>query len=671
MSDSHRDALIADIRQVERYVKAAELPEKPEAIAKQTPSVDRVLHTVRLEARKPRIGIVGKFDSGKSRLINTLIGQEVLPTGYQPETSVICLVRHNSDRPDWMKENPEAMNQNVFGMKAEARFEGGSKKFDFDDLEDKDYFKSFCCMSGGFDVLKDFGTHCGRGAVDAVNQNLFAALVYVDAPLLMNCDILDFPGYSNSEKDSQKAEFASENKWLNILVYTSISIGFMDSEALAFLKAQLGNLKNIDSEGFAPLHNIFVVATRSNLVSSTELAEILEKGGARTYDYLKEKLSELWKNGVSQDDFCERFFTFDAEQIAHRREFERDLNELVEKRYPSLQRSRVDSAFVAAKGKAIADLENRSDHIDGLLNDVGSKVKELKILENLAPERKADRDSKAERVRLKIRKSKEETRSFIRTDLKKKCSEQAIERFIRDKRYTQKEAQQECGAYLVNKLQTRLEKLLSTKARELAVDIDQYHEAFNNNDGALSVDSLFDSRAAFLSGVAGAGTYGALSVWASTVAAGSNLGAYILTAKVVSALSAMGISVGGTAAATALVAALGGPVTIIAGLAMAAMAIVWTIFGKSWQERLASQLATKISDEGIVEKFADSAEEYWDCTRKTFDKGADAAEYEYCEHMDRLRKEIKNADPQSLEEQKIYITAVRKIIKGLPWHRSR
>ena len=671
INSSTRDALSADIRLVEKYVEVADLPEQPEALSKQFPSIDDLLHHVRHLVRKPRIGIVGQFDSGKSRLINTLFGQEVLPTGYQPETSLICLVRHNSDRPNWMKEDPEAMNQSVFVMKEEARVESGRKRFDFDDFEDKDSFQSFRCMSGGFDVLKDFGSHSGRRSVDAVNQSMFAALVYVDAPLLMNCDILDFPGYSNSEEDSQKAEFAREKKMLDILVYASTLIGLMDISDFIFLKEHLARLKSIESEGIGPLQNLFIVATRSSIVSSTELAEILEKGGARTYDYLRDNLSILRKGGVSQDAFSDRFFTFDAKQIEHREEFEGDLSELVENRYPNLQRSRVDRAFVEAKGKAIAKFVSYSDHIRDLLTDADSKTKELQILENSALDRKTERDSKAKRVRYRIQKSKEETRTFIRTDLKRKCTEQAIEGLIRDKRYTRNEAQQECGVYLVSNLQTGLEKLLFAKAEELAKDIDQYHEAFDHNGSALSVDSLFDSRAAFIAGLAGAGTYGALSVWAATVAAGSNLGAYILTAKVVSALSAMGISVGGTAAATAAIATIGGPVTIMAALAIGVAALAWAIFGKSWQERLASKLAKLISQQGIIQKLTDRADEYWDSTRKAFDEGSGAAETEYREHTGMLRMQVKERDRQSLEEQIKYIASVRRLFEGLPWRQAQ
>ena len=671
MRESARDTLNTDICLVEKYVEIVNLPEKPDAIPKQFPSIDDLLLHVQELARKPRIGVVGRFDSGKSRLINTLVGQEILPTGYQPETSLICLVRHTSDRPDWMKENPEAMEQNVFAMKEEARVESGCKRFDFDDFEDEENFQSFCCMSGGLDILKDIGSHSGGRAGDAVSQDMFAALVFVDAPILMNCDILDFPGYSNSEDDSQKAEFAKNRRLLDILVYTSTPIGFMDTSDFIFLKEHLVKLKPIVPEGVGPLQNLFVVATRSSIVDSAELAEILDKGGARTYDMLRDNLSNMLEGGVSQDTFRDRFFTFDAEQIAHRRDFEKGLSELIEIRFPSLQRSRVDRAIIEAKGKTIAKFVSYSDYISGILNDVESKAKELQDLETSEADRKAERDRMAERIRLKILKSNEETKTFITTDLKEQCSEQAIEGLIRDKGYNKKEAKQECGVYLINILQTSLGKFLSAKARELANDIDLYHEAFGHNEGAFSGDFLFDSRAAFIGGLAGVTAFGALSVWATTVAAGSNLGAYILTAKIVSVLGSMGISVGGVAAANAAIAVIGGPVTIMISLAICVAMLAWVISGRPWQKRLASKLAKLVSKECIIKKLSDSAEDYWDSTRKAFDVAFDATENEYREHIDTLRGQIRELDRQSLNEQKKYIVAVRRLFEGLPWPKYR
>ncbi|HYW18192.1 MAG TPA: hypothetical protein VE956_02585, partial [Nodularia sp. (in: cyanobacteria)] len=80
-----------------------------------------------------------------------------------------------------------------------------------------------------------------------------------------------------------------------------------------------------------------------------------------------------------------------------------------------------------------------------------------------------------------------------------------------------------------------------------------------NKDGTV-VSIPFDTKGAFLGGIAGLGAYGALAAWAAGL---GNLGSYILVAKLVSLLSALGISIGGgTAAVISFVAAIGGPIVL-------------------------------------------------------------------------------------------------------------
>ncbi|MCY4304486.1 MAG: hypothetical protein OXC62_06870 [Aestuariivita sp.] len=74
-----------------------------------------------------------------------------------------------------------------------------------------------------------------------------------------------------------------------------------------------------------------------------------------------------------------------------------------------------------------------------------------------------------------------------------------------------------------------------------------------------------------MAALAGLGTYGALAIWASIVAAGSNLEAYILVAKIVSFVSSIKISVGGTTTAAATVAAIGGLIIIFIALSVTAI----------------------------------------------------------------------------------------------------
>ena len=49
--------------------------------------------------RKPLVGLSGRYDSGKSTLINELLGKDILPTSYQPMTSIPVVIMHSDMKP--------------------------------------------------------------------------------------------------------------------------------------------------------------------------------------------------------------------------------------------------------------------------------------------------------------------------------------------------------------------------------------------------------------------------------------------------------------------------------------------------------------------------------------------------------------------------------------------
>ncbi|MFM6395585.1 MAG: DNA-binding protein, partial [Planktothrix sp.] len=104
----------------------------------------------------------------------------------------------------------------------------------------------------------------------------------------------------------------------------------------------------------------------------------------------------------------------------------------------------------------------------------------------------------------------------------------------------------------------------------------------------IEVSIPFDTKGAFLGGIAGLGAYGALAAWAASL---GNLGGYILVAKLVSLLSALGISIGGgTAAVISFVATIGGPLTLGIALSVALASLIFGLFGEAWQSCFAKRL---------------------------------------------------------------------------------
>ncbi|MCY4099228.1 MAG: dynamin family protein, partial [Rhodospirillales bacterium] len=301
-----RDALQANIRVLSCYVDTVSPPDSSpsEELPGSLPAVKDLLENVRFLARKPRIGVVGRFDQGKSRLVNTLLGSDCLPTAYQPDTSLICLVRHISDRPEWMQADPEFMNQDAFVFKSDEDteivengdiFVGQPRRFDFRRLDDADYFRRLRCVSGGLEILRDFGTKRGRHATRAKEQDMVAALAFVDVPLLQTCDVLDFPGYDDGDSGEwEKPEFA--RTLFDIPIYVSGCIGFFnaaDREYIDSLIKQLPPVEDKDSPA-PPLRNAFFVATRASHFDGEDIdKEILDPAAERTHRHLEGSLRNV------------------------------------------------------------------------------------------------------------------------------------------------------------------------------------------------------------------------------------------------------------------------------------------------------------------------------------------------------------------------------------------
>ncbi|WP_288926369.1 dynamin family protein, partial [uncultured Trichococcus sp.] len=220
--------------------------------------------------RKPRVGFLGNSDVGKSTLINAMIGQDVLPAGWTPITSLLIYVIHTEDRPDFLGDDSVVVLSN----------RSGNKRVDIERLHDESYFDQCSIETGGINVLEKYGSREGEYYM---STDATAAVVYIEAPLLKLCTLLDLPGYGtgNPEDDVQAAEGKNN---ADILVYMSLANGFMHGNDISYLKEVLDSLKPIDTKpnSFEPLSNLFVVASQAHVVADKEeLRNILEKGAER------------------------------------------------------------------------------------------------------------------------------------------------------------------------------------------------------------------------------------------------------------------------------------------------------------------------------------------------------------------------------------------------------
>ena len=138
----------------------------------------------------------------------------------------------------------------------------------------------------------------------------------------------------------------------------------------------------------------------------------------------------------------------------------------------------------------------------------------------------------------------------------------------------------------------------------------------------------------------------------------------------VSLLSALGISIGGgTAAAVAFIAAIGGPIVLGVGLAVALGGIISKLFGESWQKRLAKKIVERFQEQKISNKFLEGIDKYWQDTEKAFEEGAKAVEEKGQEYLQYQRELVssKTQSKERIEEIIKILEELRDFFAGIPW----
>ena len=151
----------------------------------------------------------------------------------------------------------------------------------------------------------------------------------------------------------------------------------------------------------------------------------------------------------------------------------------------------------------------------------------------------------------------------------------------------------------------------------------------------------FNVKGIFIGAVAGLGTLGALTFWASTC---GPLGGYILVAQGTGVLAALGIPMGsaGAAGVISLVSAIGGPVTLALGMAVIAGMAFLKLFGDSWQRSLAKKLLNKLEEKQARSKWLGASETFWTQTRMGIVSGYEALDKQWQRKLEQHREMLKN-----------------------------
>ena len=274
---------------------------------------------------KPTVAIVGRSDTGKSTLINSLIGAEKMPAKWTPTTSTAVYVKHIKDRPAFIHDE-------AWIFKREC---GNEKFWNSKRLYDEKYCEKWKVAGGDLSLLETYSTRQGGG----LKTEAGSAVVFVDAPILLNCDIIDLPGYG-TETASDDVITAKTAAHADVLIYLSLASGFLRIEDIEYLKNNVRTLPVLEKKGengLKPLANLFVVASHADSVDNgneISLANILKSGCER---YMSTLSDSYWKSRAEESGYDyspaviqSRFFTYTTDIPALCEKFRNNLEAVLE-----------------------------------------------------------------------------------------------------------------------------------------------------------------------------------------------------------------------------------------------------------------------------------------------------------------------------------------------------
>lgn len=162
---------------------------------------------------KPIIGFFGSLSVGKSTLINTIVGKNILPTSPLPATKILNLLTHADNKPSYI-------NGSVGIFK---------KEFKPIMLFDQTLTQEYLIEAGDYSILNKLGVHWEIG-----NQDAYIAVIFVDAEILRHVWFLDTPG--NLGNDTNDTERSLEGlKYTDAIVFISSQLNFLKSSDLGLL----------------------------------------------------------------------------------------------------------------------------------------------------------------------------------------------------------------------------------------------------------------------------------------------------------------------------------------------------------------------------------------------------------------------------------------------------
>ena len=298
--------------------------------------------------KKPKVAFLGRSDAGKSSIINSLLGVDKMPVSWTPVTSIVVYIKHIEDRPAYMENSTYIFKRNANG-----------ELWDETKLDNKEYSEKWLIDSGDADLLFRYGTN-------QTVSDVGSAVVFIDSPLLKNCDVIDVPGITSG--------YSSDNKkateiigLIDIVVYLSQANGFLSEADIKYIDVIFEKFEN--KKGMLPLiDSMFFVASQTDSLNENfneNVCDILSKGAKRLYESLKK--SKRLEN-ITLEKLRERFFAYSVKiRFEEKTKFEKAIKRYFETYYDLMRmwmvnNSNAISAEIVRDNDIITCFKNASNN---------------------------------------------------------------------------------------------------------------------------------------------------------------------------------------------------------------------------------------------------------------------------------------------------------------------
>lgn len=587
---------------------------------------NKLAKTVKSLSRAPKLVMTGRFDCGKSRLLNILLGanEDVLPSSYSPTTRIITVLRHIDERPDWLGDAQVAL------------FKEG---VDFDCLDDVEHINQYYLEKGGLDLVRLFGTHSDNDDEDSFKPtaaNADSCVIYYDAPLLRAAIAIDSPGFGSGERfDEYKAGRCAD--LAEMLVFMAPATGYMNETDILYLTPLLRH-RPLHMEGIQDSNNgladLLLVASHARQ-DSDDLDLILTEGSVRLSRHLRE--AEI--SGVDPEALRARSVPWLAEDPESRKAFKETLMQSLNGRLVKTHKRTIALRIAKLKADALNVCASQIAHLREFQAKTDDTVARIKQLENQEQARQQfvakGRDNLCNEVYRAHESCKEEILEVFEQWLDPDHIAALLSKHFNDDE--RKEAEQRGVSLVLNKLQGQIEDVITTRRREMVKQVNQFLqgyelEFFTASDPVVGLSvPLFDVSFAFQTALAG-----------SSVLLG--LGAFVGMFSIAPML--------------AVVMVVAGILGLVQG------------FRQDWRTSLAKKMVKRIKNARVEKFFLKSNKSFWKSIGESVETGFDGMEQQYFSFRDQLQSLIEG-DPstvrQRIETEINEIQSLCDFIHAAPW----